>query len=96
LVASIAPAGSWRDLNNHKQFGAHDGAILNWWQVTRTVNFQGSPQMAEELEVAFLAANGPGPETIRGLSRGGWKEATGFCDAPAGNLGRKGTDSWAA
>jgi hypothetical protein len=68
LVASIAsPGGSWRDLNNHEQFRAHDCAILNSWQPTGTVNFQGSRQMTEELEAAFIAANGPKPETIHGL-----------------------------
>ena len=45
-------AGEWRDLGNHKQFRADTGAVLNWWQSTGTISFQGFA--AEELRRSFF------------------------------------------
>jgi hypothetical protein len=55
-LALTGIGGVWRDLENHKQYVANTGAILNWWQSTKTVHFQGGPPAAkEELKAAFLA-----------------------------------------
>ena len=48
--------GEWRDLANHKQFRADDGAILNWWESTGTISLQGPHLAAEELEAALSSA----------------------------------------
>jgi hypothetical protein len=58
LLALTGIGGVWRDFGNHKQYVANTGAILNWWQSTKTVYFQGGPPAAkEELEAAFFAMN---------------------------------------
>jgi hypothetical protein len=49
-------AGEWRDLGNHKQFRADTGAILNWWQSTGTITFQGPGLAAEEFEAKLSRA----------------------------------------
>ena len=42
--------GEWIDRGNHKQFKAENGAVLNWWKSTRTINFQGNIRSAKALE----------------------------------------------
>ena len=42
--------GEWIDRGNHKQFKAGNGAVLNWWQSTKTINFQGNVRAAKALE----------------------------------------------
>jgi hypothetical protein len=76
-------AGEWRDLGDHKQFRADTGAVLNWWQSTGTISFQGLA--AEEFEAKlFCRATGEDdrviipPELLRGLTadRIDWKRST--------------------
>jgi hypothetical protein len=56
LLALTGIGGVWRDLGNQKQYVANTGAILNWWQSTKTVYFQGGPPATkEELKAAFFA-----------------------------------------
>jgi hypothetical protein len=56
-VARTCLAGGWRDLQNgQKQYRTDDGGILNWWQSTGTIAFQGEPSAARELERAFIAS----------------------------------------
>ncbi len=53
FVSQTGFDGEWRDLPDRskgKQFRAHNGAVLNWWPTTRTVNFQGSRLESAELE----------------------------------------------
>jgi len=54
--------GNWRELeNNHKQFRTYGDGILNWWQSTGTIQFQGEKSAATELERTFIkiaSANG--------------------------------------
>ena len=45
--------GAWRDIGNQKQYRAGAGAILNWWESTKTIAFQGSGAAAKEVAVAF-------------------------------------------
>jgi hypothetical protein len=48
--------GEWRDLENrHKQYRTGGGAVLNWWQATGTITFQGHGSAAKHLEQAFIA-----------------------------------------
>ena len=76
-------AGEWRDLENHKQFPADTGAVLNWWQSTGTISFQGFA--AEELEAKlFCVATGEDdreiipPELLAALTadRIDWERST--------------------
>jgi hypothetical protein len=50
LVIATGIKGEWRALGDKIQFRAHDGAILNWWPKTKTINFQGSGSPASELK----------------------------------------------
>lgn len=50
--------GEWRDLRNHKQFRADNGAILNWWQLTGAITFQGPSLAAEEFQAKLFDAIG--------------------------------------
>lgn len=43
------PACYWR-------FVCRDGAILNWWPTTKTLNFQGPPAAKAALELAIAKA----------------------------------------
>jgi len=54
--------GEWRELKyGHKQFRTDDGGILNWWETTKTVTFQGHSLAArEELTQAFVAVASAG------------------------------------
>ena len=51
-------AGVWRDLGNQKQFRAETGAILNWWESTKTLFPQGNPEAAKELMDIFAIVRG--------------------------------------
>jgi hypothetical protein len=48
--------GVWRDLGNHKQYRAKNGAVLNWWESTGTITFQGRRLATQKLEVALAPA----------------------------------------
>ena len=46
--------GEWRELNNgQKQYKTEDGATLNWWESSKTIQFQGADDVKAELENAF-------------------------------------------
>jgi hypothetical protein len=47
--------GVWRDLpNGQKQYRTKNGAILNWWESSGTINFQGRDPR-RSFEKAFMA-----------------------------------------
>ena len=49
--------GKWRDLKYGQQYRTDKGGVLNWWQGTGTITFQGLKTAAkEELEEAFIAS----------------------------------------
>ena len=55
-VSRTGATGQWRELKNgHKQFRTNTGAILNWWESTGTIQFQG-PDPAMKFERAFISA----------------------------------------
>jgi hypothetical protein len=52
-VLMVGLPGYWDDHGNHKQFRADNGAILNWWQSTKTVTFQGPAQQRDDFASLF-------------------------------------------
>jgi predicted nucleotide-binding protein len=63
-VAATGCAGSWGDIANGKQFHADNGAILNWFPKTGTLQVQGSKVEREQLQAALAATPAtttPGP-----------------------------------
>ena len=55
-VTRTGLGGFWRKLKHgQKQYRADDGDILNWWETTGTIIFQGHDAAArEELKQAFI------------------------------------------
>jgi hypothetical protein len=49
--------GKWRELENRqKQDRTDDGAMLNWWESTGTILFQGQKPAIPEFKRAFVRA----------------------------------------
>ena len=47
--------GKWREIPNHQmQYRTDDDAILNWWESTGTVAFQGPKQAVKKLRREFV------------------------------------------
>ncbi len=40
--------GEWIDLGNHKQYRTETGAVLNFWESTKTMTFQGLASASRE------------------------------------------------
>lgn len=68
-VARTGLGGTWRALKyGQKQYHTDDGGILNWWETTGTISFQGVKTGAkEELATAFTAS---AKERLVGIYRG--------------------------
>ena len=45
--------GEWVDLGIHKQYRAENGAILNWWESSKNIAFQGDKEAGEQLKTAL-------------------------------------------
>ncbi len=56
VVSVIGIRGEWHKRENHHQYRATTGAVLNWWRSTGTILVQGPDLAAKDLEVAFLNA----------------------------------------
>ena len=54
MVELIGVSGRWAETQNHCQFRATSGAVLNYWKTTWTINFQGSERAATELRAMLL------------------------------------------
>jgi hypothetical protein len=54
VMSVIGIGGEWRKRENHHQYRATTGAVLNWWKSTGTIMFQGQRSAAKDLEAAFL------------------------------------------
>jgi hypothetical protein len=51
IVDMTGTSGEWQDKGaGHWQCRANDGSILNWWQSSGTLNFQGPQQERQEFE----------------------------------------------
>jgi hypothetical protein len=57
VMALTGTAGAWREGENHHQYRATTGAVLNWWKSTGTVTFQGPKSAVKDLKAAFLDVN---------------------------------------
>jgi hypothetical protein len=68
-VARTGLGGNWRALKyGQKQYHTDDGGVLNWWETTGTISFQGVKTGAkEELPTAFTAS---AKERLVGVYRG--------------------------
>jgi hypothetical protein len=55
MVMRTGIAGEWCcPSENHYQYRTNAGAILNWWESTGTVTFQGPGAAAANLKAAFV------------------------------------------
>jgi hypothetical protein len=54
VIALTGIAGRWTETENHCQFRTGNGAVLNYWKTTGTMNFQGSKRAAAELKAMLL------------------------------------------
>ena len=54
VVSLTGIAGRWTKTENHRQFRAGSGAVLNYWKTTGTITFQGSERAAAELKAMLL------------------------------------------
>ena len=50
LVSELKYSGQWADDNGKKVFRSDDGAVLNWWPSTGTIQFQGKSEVRNRLE----------------------------------------------
>jgi hypothetical protein len=55
VMSVIDIRGVWRKRENHHQYRATTGAVLNWWKSTGTITFGGPESAAKDLEAAFLS-----------------------------------------
>jgi hypothetical protein len=54
VVRRTGIAGEWSVTQNHCQFRAANGAVLNYWKSTGTITFQGPEFPAAELQAMVL------------------------------------------
>jgi predicted nucleotide-binding protein len=57
LIANLGVGGEWMELSNQNyRFTTGDGAVLNWWQKTKTVQIQGPKAIKTTFEEQVLKA----------------------------------------
>ncbi|MFO2668700.1 nucleotide-binding protein [Legionella pneumophila serogroup 1] len=57
-VLQIGIEGIWKELSNgQKQYKTNDNAILNWWETSKTISFQGPETAKKRLESAFFESS---------------------------------------
>jgi hypothetical protein len=54
MLEFMGITGRWIKKENHCQFRAGTGAVLNYWKTTGTIAFQGSERAAAELKAMLL------------------------------------------
>jgi len=54
VMALTGIDGAWREGENHHQYRATTGAVLNWWKSTGTITFQGPKSATNDLKEAFV------------------------------------------
>ena len=70
LIAGLGYTGTWADVDNGKQFRCEDGAILNWFISTGTLQYQGPREVRDRLRDAISGALSDGaPAPIPSASR---------------------------
>jgi hypothetical protein len=56
-VSRTGVTGQWREIKNHQiQYRTDDGALLNWWESTGTIVFQGRKPAVRKLKGPFVRA----------------------------------------
>jgi hypothetical protein len=56
-VSRTGVVGHWREIKGQQiQYRTDDGALLNWWESTGTVTFQGRKQAIRKLRGPFVRA----------------------------------------
>jgi hypothetical protein len=56
-VSQTSLSGKWREHENRqKQYRTDDGAMLSWWESTKTLLFEGQKPAIPRLKRAFLRA----------------------------------------
>jgi hypothetical protein len=60
--------GKWSDLGNQKQYRTDDGAVLNWWESSKTITFQGATPAARKLEAMFFGTSSAGQATLSAVA----------------------------
>ena len=69
-VSRAGVSGIWRGLENRQmQYRADDGAVLNWWESSGTITFQGQERAIPKFRRAFVKV-----ATKRGLLLEGERE----------------------
>lgn len=74
MVDMTGASGQWSEKGaGHWQFRADDGAVLNWWQSSGTLNFQGPLEARQEFEQIFelamkKAASEPAPASAPAIA----------------------------
>jgi hypothetical protein len=63
IVKCTGLKGKWRRGENLNQYRANSGAVLNWWESTGTLTFQGPEAAAVRLKKAFVKARQQARET---------------------------------
>ena len=54
-VSRTGVSGQWREIKGHQiQYRTDDGALLNWWESTGTIVFQGRKRAIRKLRGPFL------------------------------------------
>ncbi len=53
MVLMTGVMGEWIDMGNHKQYREDNGAILNWWESTKTITMQGKHSATVKLDNAL-------------------------------------------
>jgi hypothetical protein len=55
-AACVNDDGYWRALEcGHKQYRTDDGAVLNWWEKSGKITFQGKANAVAKFEKVFIA-----------------------------------------
>jgi hypothetical protein len=56
-VSRTGISGQWRQIKNHQiQYRTDDGALLNWWESTGTIVFQGRKRAIRKFKGPFVRA----------------------------------------
>src|SRR3990172_3447021 len=71
-LRELGASGDWSDVEKGRQFRCTDGAILNWYPSSGTLQFQGKPEPREALQRALEGTLGEAPPS----STGGGTSAT--------------------
>lgn len=61
-VSLTGVSGEWKIEENKKLFRANNGAILSWWESTKTISFQGTEDIKEQFKEKFYSVDLTNPQ----------------------------------